>query len=53
MFREIGIHNVAKRIEYAFGPPWGLDIESKVGSYTRVIIRIPKRTKEGTPWPSS
>jgi len=52
MFREIGIHNVAKRIEYAFGPPWGLDIESEVGSFTRAIIRLPKRTKEGTPWPS-
>ena len=52
MFREIGIHNVAKRIEYAFGPPWGLDIESEVGSFTRAIIRLPKRTKEGNPWPS-
>ncbi|MFA5447583.1 MAG: sensor histidine kinase [Sphaerochaeta sp.] len=53
MFREIGIHNVAKRIEYAYGSPWGLDIESEVGSYTRAIIRLPKRTKEGTTWPSS
>ncbi len=53
MFREIGIHNVAKRIDYAFGPPWGLHIESEVNSYTRAIIRIPKQTKEGGVWPSS
>ncbi len=51
MFREIGISNVAKRIEYSYGPGYGLSIESVVGSYTKAIIRLPKRTKEGRPWP--
>jgi two-component system sensor histidine kinase YesM len=51
MFREIGIRNVAKRIEYTHGAEYGLSIESVVGSYTKAIIRLPKRTKEGRPWP--
>jgi len=50
MFREIGIRNVAKRIEYTYGPEYGLSIESEVGSYTKAIIRLPKLTKEGRPW---
>ncbi len=51
MFREIGIRNVAKRIEYTYGAEYGLSIESVVGLYTKAIIRLPKRTKEGRPWP--
>lgn len=50
MFREIGIRNVAKRIEYTYGPEYGLSIESEVGSFTKAIIRLPKLTKEGRPW---
>ncbi len=50
MFREIGIRNVAKRIEYTYGEGYTLSLESKVGSYTKAILRLPKLTKEGKPW---
>ena len=53
MFREIGIRNVAKRIEYTFGSGYGLSLESEKGSYTKAIILIPKRTKDGKSWQSS
>lgn len=53
MFREIGIRNVAKRIEYTYGSDFGLSIESEVGLYTKAVIRLPKRTKEGRPWPQN
>ena len=50
MFREIGIRNVAKRIEYTFGQGYTLTLESKLGFYTKAILRLPKLTKEGKPW---
>ncbi|MDD3059172.1 MAG: ATP-binding protein, partial [Sphaerochaeta sp.] len=50
MFREIGIRNVAKRIEYTYGEGYTLSLESKVGSYTKAILRLPRLTKEGKPW---
>ncbi len=50
MFSEIGIKNVAKRIEYMFGKAYGLSLESEKGVYTKAIIRLPLRTKEGTAW---
>ncbi|MGH0054520.1 MAG: sensor histidine kinase [Sphaerochaetaceae bacterium] len=50
MFTEIGIKNVAKRIEYMFGKEYGLTIQSEKGSYTKASIRLPLRTKEGTAW---
>ncbi|MGE4585368.1 MAG: sensor histidine kinase [Sphaerochaeta sp.] len=50
MFREIGIRNVNKRLEHTFGPSYTLSLESKVGSYTKASIRLPKRTKEGKSW---
>ncbi len=40
-YRQIGVYNVHRRIQYAFGPKYGLSIYSKPGQYTRVEIRIP------------
>lgn len=40
-FRKIGINNVKRRIQYAFGQEYGLSIESKVGEYTQMTITIP------------
>ncbi|MDT4761691.1 histidine kinase [Sphaerochaeta sp. PS] len=46
MFKEIGIRNVHKRIQYTFGKEYGLSIESKEGSYTRATLLLPNREKE-------
>lgn len=40
-FREIGISNVHKRLQYEFGSAYGLSIESQVGEYTTMSIRLP------------
>jgi len=37
----LGIHNVDERLRYAFGEGYGLSIESKQGSHTTVLIRVP------------
>lgn len=42
-YRQIGVYNVHRRIQYAFGPKYGLSIYSEPGQYTRVEIRIPMR----------
>ena len=39
--RGLGIRSVDERLRYAFGEGYGLSIESKQGSYTRVTIRVP------------
>lgn len=39
--RSIGIENVNRRIKLFYGEEYGLLIESKVGSYTKVTITIP------------
>lgn len=46
-YRQIGIYNVHRRIQYAFGPKYGLSIYSEPGQYTRVEIRIPMRPDAG------
>lgn len=45
-FQHIGLFNVHRRIEFAFGKPYGLSIESVPGQFTRVCILLP-RTNEG------
>ena len=42
-FREIGVSNVQKRLQYEFGEQYGITIESVEGSYTTMSIHIPYR----------
>lgn len=42
-YSRIGVRNVHRRIQYAFGPQYGLSIFSEPGKYTRVELRIPYR----------
>lgn len=43
MEREsIGIINVHRRLQLYFGEPYGLTVESELGSFTRIRLRIPK-----------
>lgn len=44
-FREIGVSNVQKRLQYEFGEQYGITIESVEGSYTTMSIHIPYRRK--------
>lgn len=41
LFRKIGLNNVHRRIQYEFGPDYGLSIDSRPGEYTRVTVRLP------------
>lgn len=40
-FRQVGISNVNRRIQYDFGPEYGITIESCPGSFTTMTILIP------------
>ena len=40
-FQHIGIYNVHRRIQYAFGEEYGISIESEPPKYTETSIRIP------------
>lgn len=40
-FREIGVSNVHKRLQYEFGEAYGISVESVEGEYTTMSIRIP------------
>lgn len=40
-FQHIGINNVNQRIQYAFGPFYGLTIKSQPGLYTTMTLTIP------------
>ncbi len=42
-FREIGVSNVQKRLQYEFGEEYGITIESVEGEYTTMSIHIPER----------
>ena len=44
-FKEIGISNVHKRLQYEFGSKYGLSVESKLGEFTTVSILLPFRKK--------
>lgn len=39
----IGLKNVQDRIHMNFGEEYGIEIASRLGCYTKVIVRIPKR----------
>lgn len=43
-FKDIGIANVHKRLQYEFGSRYGLSITSKPGEFTTVCILIPYQT---------
>jgi two-component system sensor histidine kinase YesM len=45
--RGLGIRSVDERLRYAFGEGYGLSIESKQGSYTKVTIRVPGNGEGG------
>lgn len=42
-FREIGISNVHKRLQYEFGVGYGLSIASKKGEFTTISVLLPNR----------
>ncbi len=46
-FRQLGIHNVNQRIQYEYGPSYGITIDSVPGEYTTMIITLPYVTAEG------
>lgn len=48
-FKEIGVSNVHKRLQYEFGDQYGLSVESVLGEYTTVSILLPYQatTDEG------
>ncbi len=43
LFKEIGISNVHKRLQYEFGPAYGLRITSELGISTTMTILIPNQ----------
>ncbi len=45
-FKEIGLDNVHKRLQYEFGSPYGLSIKSAPGQGTTVTILLPFRFKQ-------
>ena len=45
-FREIGVSNVHKRLQYEFGEEYGITIESEEGKFTTMSIHIPARKSE-------
>ncbi|MDO4328617.1 MAG: histidine kinase [Lachnospiraceae bacterium] len=46
-FRQVGINNVNKRIQYNFGEAYGITIESRLGEYTTMKISLPFETAQG------
>lgn len=47
-FKQIGINNVNQRIQYDYGPSYGITIHSVPGEYTAMIIMIPYRNEDDT-----
>lgn len=45
LFRQIGLYNVHRRIQYEFGPDYGLTVDSEPGAFTRVTVRLPFTTE--------
>lgn len=41
LFREIGVSSVATRIQYSYGPQFGIALESGIGLFTRAVISVP------------
>ncbi len=44
MFRQIGVLNVHQRIQYEFGADYGITVTSKLGFYTKISVRLPRRS---------
>ncbi len=44
---HIGLYNVHRTVRLLYGPPWGLEIESRVHQGTEVTIRFPAVWEEG------
>lgn len=44
-FRHVGLWNVNRRIQYAFGEGYGLSVESEEDVGTQITIRLPYRKK--------
>ncbi|TCL57189.1 two-component system sensor histidine kinase YesM [Kineothrix alysoides] len=40
-FKEFGISNVHKRLQYEFGDKYGLSVKSKIGEFTTISILLP------------
>lgn len=47
-FHHFGLFNINRRIAQAYGPEYGLQIESETGTYTTVSIRLPRQDEKGT-----
>lgn len=47
-FREIGVSNVHKRLQYEFGEQYGITVKSTEGEFTTMSILIPGRKAEET-----
>lgn len=41
---SVGLSNIHRRLSFRFGKKYGLSIESKKNSYTKVTVRIPQMT---------
>jgi two-component system sensor histidine kinase YesM len=44
--KGIGLTNIKERIEITFGAPYGIQVESKLGKGTRVIINLPLEKRD-------
>ncbi len=44
----IGLKNVQDRIKMNFGEDYGIEIASKLGCYTKIMVRIPMEDREGS-----
>lgn len=42
----IGLKNVQDRIKMNFGEEYGIEIASKLGCYTKIMVRIPSKSEE-------
>ena len=44
----IGLKNVQDRINMAFGTEYGLEIDSKLGCYTKITMKMPRKNQPKT-----
>lgn len=48
-FKDIGISNVHKRLQYEYGEHYGLSFTSKVGEFTTATVTLPDKICENEP----
>jgi two-component system, sensor histidine kinase YesM len=48
--KGIGLRNVNQRIQMHYGSEFGIQVESVLGEYTKVVIRLPKLILTGGHW---